>query len=87
MTCVLKEHSKRLDLDWDKGRLCCRCGLERALQDELRGDTGLMREGVSGSGTLRQGQRSEKLVERHGALAYRAVIYHRLLFSIKRCES
>lgn len=48
--CALKEHSKRLDLDWDKGRLCCKYGLERALQDELRGDAGLMREGVSGSG-------------------------------------
>lgn len=40
--CALKEHSKRLDLDWDKGRLCCKYGLERALQDELRGDAGLM---------------------------------------------
>ena len=50
--CALKEHSKRLDLDWDKGRLCCKYGLERALQDELRGDAGLMREGVSGSGSV-----------------------------------
>lgn len=42
MTCALKEHSKRLDLAQDKGRLCCKYGLERALQDELRGDAGLI---------------------------------------------
>lgn len=65
--CSGKEHSKN-SLDWDKGRLCCRCGLERALQDELRGDAGLARgKACQAVARLGPGQCSEKLAERRGS--------------------